>query len=379
MTATVISGVQPALVIRAGDGPGVLVNRDLVNVAYLNDDQAYNVQDVDASILDPLVGIPFDGSENVYALAAAGVSLTVDYIKNALNWTPSPAQAAASISALGLARDTTVGGLNTGIPNNIAVTGTPLLHGVINRLNASGAATIAVPAAGFAFPLINGISKPGYLLNISVRVSAAATVPFLQIQLNWKDSVTGLQTGNEHWYIPASSAGTILTIGKGPTKGDQLAINLQNLDPAQAMTVTLAVWETTHSIARDDWRSDQPLNVPGLTATTCDPFGGLIINQVGTLPANSSAFFLMPLYAGKLSIYAAMNQTGKIQFNAMQPAGPPGTSYVNNQLGVQPITAGTPAQFEQDTGRWPIICLITNTTALLASYTITGTVVEFAS
>jgi len=91
---------KPVPVITAGDGPGVLVNRDPVNQVFVGPDTGIfggNINSV--SVLDPLVGIPFPGDTDLYAVAPPGVAsvMAVDYIVGAQNWSPSPQQVAAAL------------------------------------------------------------------------------------------------------------------------------------------------------------------------------------------------------------------------------------------------------------------------------------------
>lgn len=183
MTLFTIVGPQPVRVIAAGDGPGVLVNRDLTNQAWTSTEQGFNAGDVTASIHDPLIGIPYDGDEDVYATVATGVSIQMDYMQNAQNWAPSPAQAAQQISALGLA---TAANQATQIANEAAINntlGSPpqnatvvnpnpyLMGGSSVGYTAGAGAGIAVtskPAAGApaSYSIVvtpgGGVTQPGF-------------------------------------------------------------------------------------------------------------------------------------------------------------------------------------------------------------------------
>jgi hypothetical protein len=191
--------------------------------------------------------------------------------------------------------------------------GTPLLTGLVNLLNAtaSGTGTINVPANSTQFPFIGPgtITRPGYQISIAATM-AAATIPFLGVQLFWKDSATGLQVAEEVWYIPVTTAAGGITIyGKGPCKGNELSFGLVNYDPANAITVSLAFWQTTHHISRDDWRSNPANTVPGTTQIpSSDPFALILGTATDTnLAANATVAYLLPLYAGQVEI--AIEQT----------------------------------------------------------------------
>jgi hypothetical protein len=94
---------QPVHVVWAGSNPGVLVNRDESNSAYTSPNPGFSPGDPTCSIHDALIGIPYDGTTDVYATVEPGVSILMDYMENAQNWQPSPAQAAVQIAELGLA------------------------------------------------------------------------------------------------------------------------------------------------------------------------------------------------------------------------------------------------------------------------------------
>lgn len=90
--------------VRAGDGPGVIVNRDLQNPILWSPDNSITSTDNNSfSILDPLVGLPVTGDIDIYGLAGNNaVSIIFDFIPGALNWNPSPVQIAEQIALIKL-------------------------------------------------------------------------------------------------------------------------------------------------------------------------------------------------------------------------------------------------------------------------------------
>jgi hypothetical protein len=171
--------------------------------------------------------------------------------------------------------------------------------GLISGITAvTESAAFTVPAAGSQFPEFT-LSRPGYLIVAQVETAADATSPFLWTEAEWHNPAASIKIAQENWYIPAVSAGTFLTYGKGPVKGATLILGLKNTDPAQAMTVTLSLYQTTHHIARDDWRSDSLGNVPGYTAATCDALGLILADIAQDIGAGDSQAWLLPLYAGQ--------------------------------------------------------------------------------
>lgn len=120
------------LLINAGDGPTMIINRDEVNVLYIGNDNsvASKQGSGDISIIDPLSFLSFDGEDAKYGTASVGV-IQADVVKGAINWAPSPAQAAQQIALLGLATSANqssqitaanLGNLTAGVIQNISST-----------------------------------------------------------------------------------------------------------------------------------------------------------------------------------------------------------------------------------------------------------------
>lgn len=182
-----------------------------------------------------------------------------------------------------------------------ATGGTPLLTGPNTLINQD---SVTVAAGGGLQNLFTSTTRPGYIIHIKASIAATATIPFLKVTMFWQNVATGENVAEEVWYVPASSSGTINVYGKGPMKANSLVVQLENPDPADAITAVVTVLETTHHVARDDWRSDVPNNVPGFTAIgLSDPFALILGSAVNNAaPANSVFTYLLPLYAGQVEI-----------------------------------------------------------------------------
>lgn len=361
MTLWTVPGTGFAqLLVNAGDGPTMIINRDETLQLYVGDDNSVASKNGtgDIDIIDPLSYIVYDGIDTKYGICATpGQSIQVDCVKGATNWQPSPQQAAQQIALLGLATATnqvtqnstaqaTNNVLGTGIAlplnasketgGNLAThtsllsgasagalianpgltvaqeaaallatgsaTGTaggvPLLHGFKNLTSAS----ITVPAASSSSVTISTIANPGYQFSVwaSYQTAAGAT-PFGAVQFVWKDPGTANNLGKIKWQVPVTNPGGFLpSYGNGPIRANSVSITFTNFDAAQPVTFFYEFAQTTHHIARDDWRGEVPVNVPGFTSIPgADPFslilgGGLNIN----LPGNVTTTWLMPLYAG---------------------------------------------------------------------------------
>lgn len=290
-----------------------------------------------------------------------------------------PAANSFYVSAFHLTNHNISGTVHTNTAIARSVNGTPLLHGLTNRYNATS--TVAHNATGVIGPLT--ITKPGYVISLSVTIPNTATASLLGVQFIWKDSFTGVQTDEEHWYIPMAASGTLPVYGQGPTKGDQLTVNLVNFDGAQTATVTMTIWDTTHHIARDDWRGTFfPGIISGAPFTngaqlTDDAFS-LFLGEVTAfnIAAATTALFGIPLYCGQISISIGLSVAGNtnVKILAMNPklAGNfviySGTA---NALTNPPIIVSSPRSI--------LMLSINNTTAGGILYTIGATGLEYAS
>lgn len=185
----------------------------------------------------------------------------------------------------------------------ISTTGTPLLHGV-NVIQ--GANLVNVPANGFASPF-QTVAKPGYVIALQAVSVGTPTSPWLRVSLFWFDTPGAAHgTAEEVWVVPVTTSGgsVIRILGKGPTKGQSVTIQLHNTDGAVACNVTYTFLETTQHIARDDWRSDPIASVAAQTPfAQQDPWALIMGAETGiSIPASSSVGRLLPLYAGQVAL-----------------------------------------------------------------------------
>lgn len=194
----------------------------------------------------------------------------------------------------------------------ISTTGTPLLHGV-NVIQ--GANLVNVPANGFASPF-QTVAKPGYVIALQAVSVGTPTSPWLRVSLFWFDTPGGAHgTAEEVWVVPVTTSGgsVIRILGKGPTKGQSVTIQLHNTDGAVACNVTYTFLETTQHIARDDWRSDPIVSVAGQTAPAqSDPWALIMGAETGVaIGASASHGVLLPLYAGQVALNLVNPNTTK--------------------------------------------------------------------
>lgn len=304
---TLFPGANPTQLVYKGQ-PCTLVNLDVANTVQLSDRPAFSVTDQQGiAPLGPLNSASFNGSDNVWGSAAAAT--VVGIYPYGYNWSPSPAQAAAQINALGLAthaaQNTQIGQLSSSpsstISQDIATNGTPLLHGA--NVILSGTTYSPIPAGGSVLTSIMQVHKPGYFITlVASPLLTGSTVPFITVQLYWYADAGGTETVSlEQWTMPT---GQVLTgyavMGRGFTKGNYLKLQFFNLDPSvNAQMQVVDITETTQHIARDDWRVQAAATVTGYaTPPNSQPLSNLL--SAGTLnPGNS---FLLPLYAGEADL-----------------------------------------------------------------------------
>lgn len=319
----------------------MLVNPDIVNNIFIGNDPGSQIIAVPA-----LGSVTLDASKHDIWVSTNGGNFTVNayLMPNGSNWVPSPAQVAAQINALGLAKDATlqttntntsatatnVGTVNTtlGVPaqtvdvngvstNVVGLTtnGIPPLRGTINLGNATGQ-TIAT---GVNATLVNvaTINKPGFEAVFSISIPAAAgTVPFAVLQVIWTDSNTGLTVGQKQYIIVSGNGPTnVLTYYlSGPCRGNQVTVKLRNQDPAQTLTVTWAVNQTSHTYLSD--RLLQPTYAATAPITFVNPNGnpskGLLFSSTPTIGPNLNVIRLCACSNAKVKI----NLDNTVQLNS---------------------------------------------------------------
>jgi hypothetical protein len=264
------------------------------------------------------------GGSSVASLLAAGVLTAGDLEElglatEAAQATQIAGQATTNSNTGSTAANTGTIATNQFTHTDGVITGVPLTHGFGTD---ASAASYTITAGSESFEFFN-IARTGYYVAINISIPAAATIPFLGVNMIWQSAATGLDVAQEQWYVPASSTGAVNIWGKGPTKANSLVIGFKNFDPAQTMTVTFSLYETTHHIARDDWRSSAPSAVPAFTAPpSSDPFA-LVLLAAGLLsiPGTTTRTYLLPVYAGQASFtYTTSAALNNINLAAYDPS-----------------------------------------------------------
>lgn len=219
--------------------------------------------------------------------------------------------------------------------DKIASTGVPLLTKATSTVTANNT---NVPFGG-TVQVANKVSitQPGYEISVTAKISASApTLPILTVELIWHDSVSGTTVGHEKWNVPMGSTfnGSVHT-GTGPTKGDQLTVNLTNNDSAQAATVTTIINQNSRVYLRDDWRTEAFNSPPNGVPPLHDQYGNQLGSLVtGSLSGGGSVTRLLALYAGRVTVTfgSTVSKQGTLQITQLDPA------QLNGELALLEIT-----------------------------------------
>jgi hypothetical protein len=143
----------------------MIVNPDIINPIYVGNDPGQQL------IAVPALGSMSLSAENhdIWVSTNGGNYVVNAYLMpNGSNWTPSPAQVAAQINALGLAKDTTVQTGNTINGQTNTILGTPAQDPTLTNVvsNTTGAAKETGNLATAATQLVAGVSPlvPNYFV-----------------------------------------------------------------------------------------------------------------------------------------------------------------------------------------------------------------------
>lgn len=315
----------------------MLVNPDITNNIFIGNDPGNQIIAVPA-----LGSVTLDASKHDIWVSTNGGAYTVNayLMPNGSNWVPSPAQVAAQINALGLAKDTTLQTTNTntsqtatnttGVAKDatlvttntntsqtatnvsaLTTNGIPPLRGTDNF----GSATGQTIATGVNATLVNGntITKPGFEGVFSISIPAGVgTAPFAVLQLIWQDSATGLQVGLKQYILSSGNgpANVLTYYLSGPCRGNQIILKLRNQDPAQTLTVTWAFNQTSHTYLTDRLLQATYAATPPITFQNPagNPSKGILVHTQPTIGPNANTPRLTAACNAKCKL--AINNSG---------------------------------------------------------------------
>lgn len=415
----------------------LLVNPDIINEIFIGNDVGSQFIPI-----PPLGSVTLGGTKQDIWVSTNGGNYSVQAfaLPEGTNWTPSPAQVAAQIQALGLATEATQQSVNANtsnthadlalgvIPNtsqansylggtvasalvsgagrsisqdmlhaNIGVTseiaallatgsptgklgGIPLLR-FTSQLGTAASQTI--PGLN-SVPLITfqNINQPSYECTFIASLPAASgTIPFVQLTFQWNDALTGLVNDTETFVITAGNgpANAITTYLSGPVRGDELSVQAFNLDPAQTVTITWVINGVSHVFERD--RLVQPAYAPtapvGQTNPNGTPSAGLIANINPSIAGSATSTRLLAAYNGKVGVNInARGQTDNFSYSLIDP----GTLYGTG--GATFFSADSPAGGSQmytniNLPNGPVLYQIINRSTTAGAPTFTMTRAEY--
>lgn len=281
---------QAVLVVHAGDDPGIIINRDIINPVLLGNNPGI-ILPYGANILDALTFVQYSGNDDVWAQALGSSVVQIDVQAQNQNWSPSPAQSAASLSALGI----------------------PLLTkstNVFNQLNAT------LGAGSFVTFGPASIGQIGYHTFIQARENAPGTQHLtIQVDVTWTDSGTGLTVAQDTFYfLPSSSANFHQVIGDGPSKGDTVSVRITNNDSVP-VTYSFALNQNSRVYATDTWRTmGQMPTLPGFTGPGQDTPGLVLCDVSQSMVAAQVVLRPIALYTGPVGVL--LDVRGAISGNA---------------------------------------------------------------
>lgn len=185
--------------------------------------------------------------------------------------------------------------------NAISTTGVPLLR-ASNQLAQNAATTILGGATAALLPA-TAVNQPGYEMSFEISMPAGTgTLPFVDIQMLWSDSATGVRGARRDVVMTAGNgpASVVVSYANGQCRGDTLTVNAINLDPAVTATLKWVINATSHVYEHDQaGQRFYPGTAPnGFSNPTGIPGTGVIAFQKPTLGAGLSQAVLCALYGG---------------------------------------------------------------------------------
>jgi len=289
----VVSAFQ---LIPAGMGSVNVYNGDTTNILLVSPSPTPQLSN--SMPVQPLTNAEFSGQQGaLYASAMAGTVATVT-VSNA-QLSPSPAQIAAQISALGLATYDEQVNQNTEIPTNISTTGAPLLnlYNLLEGFSQTIGAGTSVTKGPFS------IGQISYEFVIEVGTTQNAAIAPCSIQFQWTDSDTGLPTATQVYNVYAAYTGgggnAHLIEGHGPSNSDTLTITITAVSVAVAVNV--AILQSSRNYLRHEWRTQNPagnISFPTMTYVSCAPAVNILAAESVNIAASGNQQYLLPLYTG---------------------------------------------------------------------------------
>ncbi len=269
-------------VVTAGDGPCVIVNRDLANSCYWSDSNTISPDNpATYSILDPLGAIPVSGNSDIYLCTPnSGTTVTVDVIRKGLNWAPSPVLQAEQIVANGV----------------------PLVRNSNVVLNAANV-TIA-PNTTIIFQE-SSLSQMTLQLALNLAYeSANGTIPFIVCEFVWEATGLGNIRTDEIVLTVAAYNSTACTYSvTTPVYGEILSIYVTNLDAAESVQLYYSATESSNLTSKlEVQQGDTVTSVPGFNIPAVNPLRGNLGSSNNNVNAGKNSSRLAKIWNGKAQL-----------------------------------------------------------------------------
>lgn len=184
----------------------------------------------------------------------------------------------------------------------IAATGVGLLK-FANQIAQGTGTTVAGGALATLASLV-AVTQPSWEYGAALSLPAASgTAPFSRLILNWFDPTGTQQLAQDIFEAPSGNgpANAISITGRGPCKGEKLTAQLRNVDPAQTLTLTYLLQQTSHVFTLPQWEQVAPPGTApnGFTGSGGDYGISMPVNMAATIAASSSITRLLGTRFGK--------------------------------------------------------------------------------
>lgn len=260
----VIANQDPTNSIITGPELGIYVAQAAANSGVLSDPSI--------TVIAPGTAYTFDGADDIWGIA--------------LNGSPQ-----VNISVGSLNTSSAFAGTNFVSPSTLIGSGVKQVFAI------SGGGNQIIPPTS--------LNQAGYELQVQLGINNASANPFLDMIMTWSDSVTGLVVSTEEWVLAAGpNVNNNIYMIKGPTKGDQLSMNLINLDGAHTLTATVTVAVNSRGWTRDKIYTLAFNNPPGFTSAGGRGFTNVIATLDNlSIGAGNSVSRILPIYAGDVWLW----------------------------------------------------------------------------
>lgn len=365
----------------------LLVNNDITNQIFIGNDPSS--QPIPVPPLGSVTLTSVTGHDTWVSTGGVNISVQALLLPQGSQWTPSPAQVAAQINALGLATSANQG---TQIANqgtiNTSINGTPNSTAALIATGSAGGSPggapllrktqqLGVNAAGVLLgasgvgTLVNAVivNQPSYELSLNLKyTSTSGTIPFVQINVVWFDSSSGLTTYQETYYALIGTSGTpVQTYLTGPCHGNEMTMQIINLDSGQGITYFYVVNATSHIYSKALLLQPVYSTVPNFSNPAGFPDTGVLFASAPSVAPNTTTTRLIAPSASLIDI--SVDNNGQANGVAVTLTDPSGTGLLygtvsTGSLWAQLVAAGVRATFPNvPLPNGPVLLNIRNTGA----------------